>query len=428
MSTTFNNARIELSKQIGDYWAGTTTGAGSSTTVVDTALKAKQNDWINLEAYDLITSGTYDTEERKISSLDNTSGTLTVLAHGGTIAGSVTYEVHRLASASDKRIALVAACREAYPYIHKQVRDESHVSGNWLKDGSFEVWTSSTNLTYWTETTSTVTQTTTAGLFKNGANSAALSASAGTLAQSITNQEDLKRLAGKEVTFTVQARCGTASALRISIADGTDTTYSDYLDQITGWTEDHEPLEVTATIADHPTSITFTIHYELTATTAYVDDARVISSYNPPIYIGELGLSKNTPRQVFVEPLDYYSGEPWVRIHNWTVDETNGLLFLPDNVQKDYRLRIIGTGYLDFLASGVASTLWTATIAIDQPQLDILIAQAIIYIYRTFSIPNFYTGDRKAYMEMMGFWDQELKKRIARAGMRLPALTTNWGT
>ena len=44
MSTTLANARIQLSKEIGDYWASTTTSSGSTTTVVDTALKAKTND------------------------------------------------------------------------------------------------------------------------------------------------------------------------------------------------------------------------------------------------------------------------------------------------------------------------------------------------------------------------------------------------
>ncbi len=56
MSTTLLNAEVELSKQLGDYWASTTTGAGSATTMVDTALKDKANDWVETgEAYVFLT-------------------------------------------------------------------------------------------------------------------------------------------------------------------------------------------------------------------------------------------------------------------------------------------------------------------------------------------------------------------------------------
>src|SRR3989304_4236720 len=107
MSTTLRNAEIALSQEIGDYWAGTTTstGAGGGTTVIDTALMAKANDWISEEAYDQIAEGTYDGEERKIASLDNTTGTMTVLAHGGQILTGMDYRVHRLFTASEKRRA-----------------------------------------------------------------------------------------------------------------------------------------------------------------------------------------------------------------------------------------------------------------------------------------------------------------------------------
>ncbi len=431
MTTALSAARIELSKQLADYWASAATSAGAAggTTIVDTALKAKSNDWIDAggNPYDLITSGTYDTEERKISSLDNSSGTLTVLAHTSQIASAVTYEIHRLFTASDKRIALIAACRKAFPYIFKRIRDESHVSGNWLKDGSFEVWTTTTDLTYWTETTSTVTQTSTAGFFKHGNYSAKLTTLAGNLAQNISNNEELKRLAGKSVTFTVQGKCDTASCLRIGIYDGTTTTYSDYLDQITGWTENSDPLEVTATIQDNPSQVSFYIYHDVAAATSYVDDARVIGGGNPGIYVGELGLQSRGPHQVFLEPTNYYKGEPWILLHGCSYDAGNSLLLLPDSCSADLRLRINGIGFLDFLVSGVSSTAWTATVDIDQPQLDILIAFAARYLYETMALPNFSTGDRKSFQEMISFWDARIGEAITRAAMQSPPATINWG-
>ena len=86
MSTALSAAKVELSKQLDDFWASTTTGAGSTTTLVDTLLKAKQNAWIGKDMYDLITESGHASvdEERQISSLANSTGTLTVLAHDNT--------------------------------------------------------------------------------------------------------------------------------------------------------------------------------------------------------------------------------------------------------------------------------------------------------------------------------------------------------
>jgi len=434
MTTTLANSRKELSKQLGDYHdsASTSAGAAGGTTIVDTALMAKANDWVDTEmsAYDLITEAAHACldEERIIAGLSNTAGTLTVLAHTAQIGSGVDYEIHRLFTASEKRRALVAAARLAYPAIYERVWDESLVSKNWLKDGSFEIWTTTTNLTYWTETTSTVTQISTGGLFKHGSYSARLTTLAGSLSQTVTDNTDLWKLAGESVTFTVQCKTNVANSIRISIYDGTTYTYSSYNDQITGWTGDSEPLTVTATIQDHPSAVTFTIHHDVVAT-AYVDDARVISDCveSPRLYIGNLGLAENRPVQVFVEPSDYYYGEPWDLIHSVDIDYEGGYLLLPSNVIADRRLRIRGIGYLDFLASGVSSTAWTATINIDKPQLDILIAQAALYLYTEMAMPNFTSGIRKDYIEMMGYWKAELRDRKNLFGMEMLSIPVSWG-
>ncbi len=438
MSTTLANCQIELSKQIGDYWASTTTSVGSTTSLVDTALKAKQNDWITKDTWDFITSepaaaGTQLYEERLITSLVNSSGTLTVLAHSGIIddgATHVNYEIHRLFSASEKARALIAAARMSYPNIFKEIRDESLVSGNWLKDGSFEVWTSTSALTYWTKATSTIAQTSTSPYYKHGTYSCGIGTAAGQVRQSITDNDDLKRLAGKTVTFSVQGWCDTASCLRLGIAVGIDGTtsytYSDYHDGDSAWTTDEAPLEVSVTIDDNPRIIQFIIFHTNASGISYVDDARVIAGDNSKIYIGNLVLARNRPHQVLIEPTNYSSAEPWIPIRGITYDTTNGYMYLPKIVTPDLRLRVLGIGYLDFLASGVSSTAWTAAIAIDSPQLDILIAQAALYLYQEMSMPNFSHGTREKYQEMIGIWKQELVDRIARYGMIAPAALVQW--
>ena len=102
-------------------------------------------------------------------------------------------------------------------------------------------------------------------------------------------------------------------------------------------------------------------------------------------------------------------------------------MYLPNWVAAGYRLRMKGLGYLDFLASGVSSTAWTATINVDSPQLDILVAQAALYLYTEMSMPNFSRGDREEYQKMIGFWQEKLRKAISQFGMIAPLIPINRG-
>lgn len=427
MSTSLLAAEILLSKQLGDFWSSTTTSSGSSTTVVDTELKAKENDWVTDECYDMITSGTYDEEERKVSSLDNSSGTLTVLAHGGTIASSVTYRVHRLFTASEKRRALVHAAKRSYPHLFKRIKDEAKVSGNWLKDGSFEVWTSSSALTNWTDDgTVTLTKTSTSPYYKHGSYSCKLSTAAGYIHQDITDWDDLKYLAGKTVTFSVQGYCATADTLRLAIYDGTTTTYSDHRTAESAWTENNDPMEVQATIQDNPSAIEFRIYLD-TANDAYVDDARAICGYRNRIYIGDLGLAQNEPHQVLMEKSNYDNREPWTPLRETKVDK-DGYLLIPDWYAVDYRLRILGVGYLDFYdTSDVVGTDWDDTIAIDSPQTEILVAEAAIYLCNQMIVPNETSGTSEKWKEALGYWKTELRERQSSFGMMPPSATIHYG-
>ena len=442
MSTSLANCLTELSKQLNDYWASTTTTTSTTTSIVDSALMAKANDWITDNTYDFIlaepaAAGTQLYEERKVSSLSNTAGTLTVLAHSGNIdSGSeaIAYELHRLFSPSEKRIALVAAARRVYPTCYTEVWDETLVSGNWLKDGSFERWDSTgLILTDWTKSSAnlTTTQTSTLPYYKHGSYSAKLASTLTTdyLTHSITNLADLQFLRGRSATFTCQGWCDTASCLRLSINDGTTQTYSSYHSGADTWTEDNprnDGFYVTQYIDPNATQVTFAIHHSVAAATSYVDDARVISSPRSKVYIGHLGLAQNRPHQVLIEPSYYSQDEGWAVVRDWEVDP-DGYLYIPTDYLSDRRLRIKGLKVLDFLASGVSSTAWTATIDIDQPQLDILIAEAAVYLYTQMSLPNFESGTAGEYQKMMGYWKQELAEREARSGMRVPPLTTRWG-
>jgi hypothetical protein len=426
MSSTLNTATVELSKQFGDYWAGTATsnGAADGATIVDTALRAKNNDWIdaaNAEMYDRITSGTCDTEERRITALDNFSGTLTVLAHTAQIDSADTYEVHRLCSASDKRVALVRACRDIFPHLFKKIKVETRVAGNWLMNGDVLTWASTSYPDYWRADTVTAAANTTAPYYK-GTKSVKLNTAAGFLYQDMALVPDFTNLAGKTVTFTAQGWSDTASTLRLAIYDGTDTTYSDYHDGSDTWTKNSEPLSVTATIPDNPGDVEFRVYHNVALATSYVSDLRVTDPTTNKVYIGDLGFNQNTPHKVSIEDSDYSRREPWITLHNWEVDKDGYLLL---DSWSDLRLRLEGMGCIDFLASGASSTLWTATIDIDQPQLDLLIAQACVNLSYQRMLPQYTTDQNSQWSTAYQFWTQELKARKKYA-MASPPATARW--
>ena len=431
MSSSLSAMRQELSRQLNDFWASTTTGDGSTTTVVDTLLKAKQNAWIGKDMYDLITETGHASldEERQISSLS--SDTLTVLDHGNTTGTSMDYEVHRLFTASEKRIALIAAARMAYPSIHDKIWDESIVSGNWLKDGSFEIWTSSSVLAHWTVATSTIAKTTSATNFKHGLTSVKLDGSAGSFSQSVSNWDDLKRLAGQTVTFSAQVKADTASDVRLSINDGVNSeTYSSYHVGDSAWTQDDpraDNMYVQQFIDWNPTEITFTVYHEKAAATSYVDDARVIGPYQPRLFIEKLGLAQEMPIQIEIENYNYSTDEPWATVFDSRIDTELGYLYLPSSVRRDRRLRIKGIGYLDFVdSSGVSGTAWANTININSPQTDILVAQAAVYLYTIMSMPNFSRSTREEFQQMIGFWEQKLRTARGKFGMEVPSIPVRY--
>ena len=275
----------------------------------------------------------------------------------------------------------------------------------------------------------TATQTTTAIYLRHSLTSCKLDTAAGTLTQSISNFKDLQYLRGKNVTFTCQGWCDTASCLRLSINDGTTQTYSDYHAGDSAWTENNprnDSFYTTQYIAPNATQVTFSIHHEKAAGTSYVDDARALSDYRGRTFIGYLWLARNRPHEISLEPSYYSTEEEWIRIKDYEVDP-DGYLYIPTTYPSDRRLRIRGIGYLDFLVSGASSTAWTATIALDSPQLDILVAEAALYLCQQMVMPTETSGTSQRWGQLMTFWNAELMQRQAKYGMEAPAATIHWG-
>ncbi len=425
MTTTMINAEIALNKDIGDDWASTTTGAGLATTLVDTALIPKANDWVTEDAYAMLeeeptgSAAIYDI--RKISSLDNTTGTLTVLTFAAAPGTGIDYSVHRLFHPEDKRRALIAAAKNTFPFLHAKVRDETKTTGNWLKNGEVEQWTVATYPDDWRVSGVTATATTTAKLFLRGTKSCKLDTATGYLYQDWTLNDDLKLLRGKNVLFKARIWCDTASACRLAVNDGTTTTYSDYHEGNSAWEDEYVDIYLDAIISQTATDVSFRVYLDNATATAYVDDLRVLGPQYDKVYVGDLSLALDRPLRVSYCPDEGQPfSEPWVPVRNYELD--TDYLYI-SSFPRDYRLRIEGINYL----SWSSETTWTGTIAVDEPQLKILTAAAAKDLYLKMSLPNFSTGQRDDFQKAMAYWDAELQDRINKYQMIRPLAKVKWG-
>ena len=88
---TREDLRKAIGRNLGKMLTGTTSGSGSTTTAVDATLFGGDDEYIG--SYIRFTSGTYDGTTRRITDYASSTGTMTFAAVGGTIAGSVTYEL-----------------------------------------------------------------------------------------------------------------------------------------------------------------------------------------------------------------------------------------------------------------------------------------------------------------------------------------------
>ena len=417
MTTTLAVNRVELSKQQGDYWASASTSAGAAggTTIIDTALAAKLADWIPNEAYDLITEAAHAAinEERLISSLVQSTGTLTMLAHSVQIGSGVDYEVHRLFTPAEKMRALVQAARQIFPYCYKNVRNETLTSGNWLRGGDLEVYTATVPDNWTKSGTITTAQNTDALYRKRGASSLKLTyVGAGTyIYQDQATIPEWFELAGKSVTFGGWGWASVASQLRLQIYDGTTTSSSDYhtggsameyLYKQVNLPEDLKELEVRVLMD--------------AAGSAYIDDLRLIGGTRRKLNIADLGIVLNFPHRIYRQRFGGAEGgkddEPWVELRGYTVG-SDGYLYLPSTVPQDYKLRVVGMDYLDF-GNGTA---WTDTIDIDSPQTDILIAQAIVNLCQEKVIPIDTASRGQQWEKALAYWMGVLKERKSQFAM-----------
>jgi hypothetical protein len=167
-TTTYATLRQNLNKMLGIPFTGTTTGAGSTASLVSTDLQKwdqAKDDFYN-DLWCLITSGTYAAASAIVSDYTASSGTVVPRpSWAGAPGSSVTFEVMPYDPAQ-----VLAAFQRAvdglYPApghkgLFRTLYDPCYVTGNWLPNSHMEDWTLTTIPDHWVAVSATITEETT---------------------------------------------------------------------------------------------------------------------------------------------------------------------------------------------------------------------------------------------------------------------------
>lgn len=427
MSLTGNQLLTGLSRFIGDleFPQGlTTTGAGSTTSLVDTALARFGDDYL-IDWYARITENVNGNQylNRRITDFTGSSGTCTLApAFAGSTASGTEYELHRY-SPDEKFSALDQARLAAYPALGKLVYYEA-ITGDgktrvfdipstirrgpldafvevpvssdheWNYDGDPDGDTTSK----WTAsncTLATVSESSDDDLipkYRDGSCTSVTTAAstAATVTQvvgSMANGITAARAADRKMTFARWVFCTEASKVRLLLLDDAGTVGTGDFHGGSGW----ELLTVTATVAGN-NATTLSIRISIASTA----NASTIYYQRGWFYFGTAEKVTESWRRV----------PPEVRRDN-TIQQ----IVLDEAPPRGYQVRLVGRDILSALGT-TAATQATNTMEIDEPEAEILYAEAAKILYTR---------------GFLGGSDYEsLAPRIAVCDQRLADLKAEW--
>jgi len=397
MATTLLSLDQKLLETLG-YWRyrhPVTTALAASTSLVSTHLQKHRstadhfNDWwVSIE--DEANIG----EERLVSNDDGTS-TLTVLSAWTAEAASekANFRLCPYKWGNRKR-AIIEAIKEVYPNLFLPLDDRTLITGNILPNSHFEDWASSSYPDFYSVTSATAAQTTTAGLYRGqrGTSSALVTASAADGYMSITSKDypRLLDLMDKDIDFKCWAYPSVADDAFLTIytiqADGTEQTLNSTTTcPASKWTLlELEDQDINDDIVE--IQLRFRVHTK--DATCYFDAARVtgrdIREYLLPddfyngsllkVYIQTSGYSDDACDDI----LPRY----WERVFGYDIidDGTYKYLYLPYLYGAERQIRLIGNKPLEDLTGTTEAAALALTISLDGQRLNILTEYAAYYL------------------------------------------------
>jgi hypothetical protein len=365
-----------LGQFIDDDWTGTTTSAGTTTTLIDTS-QTDFGEMAMVDGWIKITSGTADGEVRRVT-INDGSTTITVSpAFSAAIATSVTYEFHRW-EPQDKLQSLDRARFIGFPHISTVVEDATVTTdgderrfmfGSDIAAGPYTCWREDPLeidpdwnvllnpkgdvLTGWTLSAGSV------ALYEGGnwdrqipkydlictqltiPDTTAVSYSQ--LAANFTGLT-AANAAGRRVAYGEWVYARTASRVTVKITDDAGSSESDP-HQGRGW----EFLEVEHDVdGDNTTILTPSLEVSSGAVmTVFWERAWFTLGTLPDIYDAQITN---------------------IRVQR---DGSSQTVFLPDVVPEGYQLKLVGRGHLSALSESL-----TATMEVDDGMAELLYAYA----------------------------------------------------
>ena len=394
MATTTRVLGLELlSEGMDDWWTDTTTGAGAGggTTVVDTSLaQLSDDDDFCIGWYVRITSGSADLEIRLVTAYTASTTTITTLAFSAQIGSGVTYELHRI-NPQTKLNALARASVVSFPHLYVPIR-HSFNADSYLDNPSFEDLDSGSEVfASWTAWNSpTVTQET--NIFHEGRASAKIVAAGSVegLRQLVYNR--WTNVIGATATFQLWVLTATAPWARLRIISETGTTETtintgDYHTGDGEWTL----LSASGEISGDVDQLICEIECADGAT-AYFDGG------------GDAGLYISGRRRArHTIPTTIIKG-PYRITQQYAKDQVHGPFYdiIPDGSPiAGHVLLMEGMGTLS------VPTTDAGTIEIGEPFLELFLAYAMRWLYRT--IMQAGNAQERQYLSgLQQTWDQDI--------------------
>lgn len=398
ISRTGNQLLLDLSRFIGDldFPAGlTTTGAGSTTTLVDTALGRFGDDYI-LDWYVRITEDVNGNQyaNQRVSNFVSSTTTATHGAFAGATGSGTTYELHRY-SPDEKFSALDEARLTIFPALGTLVYDDSITADGdthtfdiptTVRRGPIDVWVEKPvsvdvdwnydgdphgdTTTKWTASSATLSTVSPSNddrlVPKYQDSDATLITTAASTAATVTqvvakmaNGITAARAADRKMTAARWFYCTEADKVRLQILEDSDTVVaSGAYHGGKGW----ELLTVEGTvIGSNATTLSVRIDIASTA------NASVIAYQRGWFYFG-------SAERVM---------ESWAPVSRGSVrrDDTTQQFTLPYKPARGLQVRLIGRDILSALGTA-AATQATNTMEVDEAESELLCAEAAKVLYR----------------------------------------------
>ena len=437
MSLTGQELLVDFSKFIGDYVSSSTTGAGSSTTLVDTYLSRygddKLIDWY-LRISENVAGNQYLV--RRINDFVSSTGTCTVTtAFTGSTGSGTDYELHRYDPA-EKFTALDEARLRVFPDLCI-IRYNDTLTGDGI-NSVFDIptnvrrgplraveeipltiqtsWNFLTNplndsTSGWTATSATATTVTRnqtdllVPKYDSIATKVTVAASTnGTYAQTVANMANgmtAALAAGRKMTFAAWVFCMTSGKVTLKLTDDTTTT-TGTAHGGNGW----ELLTVTKTnISTNATTFTATFDVANSA------GAVVMFINRSWLYYGDANR---------VQDIYKYDRSYFVRR-----DDTTQKVYLDWVPAQGHQIRLIGQDVLSELGSTI-STQVTNTMEVDDPVAQILYAEAAKILFAKRGLNTANVGEVAVRVQAAERLKEEIRKEWKMSVPQGRGLRTPW--